>query len=686
VSTAPPRRFAHQPALDGVRGVAVALVLLFHQGWLSGGYVGVSVFFTLSGYLITSLALVEHDQSRRLAVGAFYGRRMRRLLPASLACLVGVLLLAWGGLFDGVEHLRRDLWAALAQVYNWSALGGGQSYAQLVGTADAARSPLDHYWSLAIEEQFYWVWPLAMVVILRRPARGRLVLIGALTALAALTAPLIAVLAGPDAAYWATPARLGEILAGALLAVVLHHYGSRRPLPPSAAGLAGGGLAAIACAAVLWPRDSGPAYGGWLPVFALATVGLIAGLQVPSLLRRGLSWRPLVTLGAISYGVYLFHWPVFVLLDERRTHLPSLPLFTLRALVTLALATVSYRYLERPVRAARPRPRAVGISAATACVAVAAAVALVPATTAPYWMVDEPADAAPPPTESTAPVLATPAPTSTQATLAPTIAPTVAPTLAPTPTEPAVLAAAGTAPPTTPASAVPTAPPLPPAPTRPVRAMIVGDSTAMATAKGMLTWAQLHPSFLSVTLAAAPGCGIIADGAAAGDPDRVFATECARLRARLPAQQAARRPDVVVGMVTLTDLDDRTWDPAEGKLSPADPRFFERLVAAYDERSIAFLTGGAARVLWIAPPVPLIPQSAVDDELSADARNARYVDALRAVAARHPGQVEVVDLAAWLAARSDAPSRPDGLHWSPAGSRQIAEQLLGPVVVAAGVS
>ena len=149
------------------------MVLLFHQGWLRGGYVGVSVFFTLSGYLITSLALVEHERTGRLDVGAFYGRRLRRLLPASLACLAGVVVLAAVGLFDDVEHLRRDLWGALAQVYNWVALSGGQSYADLVGAGDGRRRRVDHYWSLAIEEQFYWVWPLVLVVVLRRrPARS----------------------------------------------------------------------------------------------------------------------------------------------------------------------------------------------------------------------------------------------------------------------------------------------------------------------------------------------------------------------------------------------------------------------------------------------------------------------------------------------------------------------------------
>ena len=173
------RGFSYQPALDGVRALAVAIVLVFHHGWLDGGYVGVSVFFTLSGYLITSLALVEHDRTGRLDVGAFYGRRIRRLLPASLACLAGIVVLAWFGLFDDVEDLRRDIWAALAQVYNWVALSGGQTYADLVAGGEGVRSPLDHYWSLAIEEQFYWLWPLALVAVLRAGRRGRVLLVGA---------------------------------------------------------------------------------------------------------------------------------------------------------------------------------------------------------------------------------------------------------------------------------------------------------------------------------------------------------------------------------------------------------------------------------------------------------------------------------------------------------------------------
>jgi peptidoglycan/LPS O-acetylase OafA/YrhL len=674
VSTAVSPRFAHQPALDGVRGVAVVLVLLFHQGWLSGGYVGVSVFFTLSGYLITALALVEHDETRRLDVGAFYGRRVRRLLPASLACLVGVAALALFGVFDGVEHLRRDLWAALTQVYNWLALGNGQSYAQLVGTANTAHSPLDHYWSLAIEEQFYWVWPLALVVILRRPARGRLVLVGALTLAAAVSAPLIAAVWGADAAYWATPARLGEILAGALLAVVLHARRSGRPLHPALCWLAPAGAAVILFAATSWPAATGPAYEGWLPVFALATVALITGLQVPGGLTLLLAWPPLVALGAISYGVYLFHWPVYVVVDADRTHLPTLLLFVLRVALTLGLAALSYRFLERPIRSARPPLRLVGAGAAAAVLGVSLVVASVPAAAAPYWMVQATDDAV---SDSTV----APTPAGSTASSVPTSAAAI-PTVTSAAPAPSVLAASATAPPTSP---VPVAPALPAAPARPVRLMIIGDSTAMATSNGLFSWARMHPAYLKVSSSAEPGCGVIAQGLTADDGTGHWARACAKVRSRYPAQQAARHPDVVLGLVTITDLNDRTWSAAEGMLSPDDPRFFDRLVAAYDAQTSDFLGGGARKVVWILPPAPL-GFGLFSGEMAPEARFARGTEALRTVVARHPGQADLVDLPSWLAAQPSMPLRPDGLHWSRAASRQIADGLLGPLVVAAGLS
>jgi peptidoglycan/LPS O-acetylase OafA/YrhL len=147
-------KIAYQPALDGVRALAVTMVLFFHGGvkWMRGGYFGVSVFFTLSGFLITALLLTEFESTKRIAPGAFYARRAKRLLPASLVCLSAVSLLAMSNAWTQASHLKRDLFGALAQVANWVRLFAGESYVDAQTRTAGLRSPLDHYWSLAIED------------------------------------------------------------------------------------------------------------------------------------------------------------------------------------------------------------------------------------------------------------------------------------------------------------------------------------------------------------------------------------------------------------------------------------------------------------------------------------------------------------------------------------------------------
>jgi peptidoglycan/LPS O-acetylase OafA/YrhL len=354
-------------------------VLAFHLAipWAAGGYLGVSVFFTLSGFLITSLLLAEHARDGRVAVRAFYVRRIRRLLPASAVCLAAVTALLAGGIIATRAGARNEILSGAFDVANWHALLGHHSYADLFRSP----GPLDHFWSLAIEEQFYVVWPLALWGVLawahrRRETRSPTVVLAVLFGVSALAAPLTAMWWSADAAYYASWARFAEILAGAVLASVV----VRGPLPRWAAALAPSCLAVIVLASVLSPSASGWAYAGGLPLFSLVSAGLIAGLQLDGPVRTMLSWRPLVRLGAISYGVYLFHWPVFVVLDERRMGYGGIRLDALRVAVTMAIACASYALVERPVRSRTPMARPVWTFAGAGAVLmlVAAGVMLVP--------------------------------------------------------------------------------------------------------------------------------------------------------------------------------------------------------------------------------------------------------------------------------------------------------------------
>jgi len=483
-----------QPALDGVRALALVLVLFFHAGftWMPAGYMGVSVFFTLSGYLITNLLLEEFDSSDGIQLGAFYSRRWKRLLPAGLLCLVGIILLRFAGAYREVQHLRGDLTAATLQVFNWTELSRGGSYAGLFTASADELSPVKHYWSLAIEEQFYLLWPLVLLLLARRARRrGTPVLrsVAVLTVAFVVAAPVIAVVFGKDAAYWATPARFGEILVGATLACVMRRPWATRHALSRASGTAVAAtcLAVIVASSVLLPSDGGPAFSGWLGIFALVSAGLIVGLRAPGPLRRAMSWRPLVLLGVVSYGAYLFHWPVFVLLSAGGWELSRPPSFAVAVAITLGLAAISYRLVEHPIRTRSWGARRVGGAAMVASVATLAAVLVAPPPSGGFLVADEgllesaairpvelgtelePAAAARPPSTSAA-VESSSAPASTVASTPATTAPS---------------------------SAWPPAPPasveLPAVPNRPVRILVVGDSTAFYIGHGLARFAVDHP-------------------------------------------------------------------------------------------------------------------------------------------------------------------------------------------------
>ena len=219
-------RLAHRPALDGLRGAAVLSVLLYHTGVLRGGWIGVDTFFVLSGYLITSLLLAEHDRTGGIALRAFWGRRARRLLPALFLLLAGVGL--FGALVATAEArsvIRQDLWGALTYGSNWLDIVRGSGYWQTF----AQPSPLAHIWSLAIEEQFYVVWPLVAWWALRRGGARRLATVAAAGAvvLAAWAIGLAWAHASVDRIYLGTDTRAPALLLGATLGAL--RVGTARP-------------------------------------------------------------------------------------------------------------------------------------------------------------------------------------------------------------------------------------------------------------------------------------------------------------------------------------------------------------------------------------------------------------------------------------------------------------------------
>jgi hypothetical protein len=302
-------------------------------------------------------------------------------------------------------------------------------------------------------------------------------------------------------------------------------------------------------------------------------------------------------------------------------------------------------------------------------------VAVVPVGDQPYW-VGSSSDrraAALEPVDSVAPL-------RVATTAAPVAITTTAPVVTTTTSVPATTTSV---PETTSTVATPS---MPAGLSRPVRIIVLGDSTASATGDGLVSWAADHPDLAKVGLAVLPGCGIIRGGVIPTDQDDSFRRACAELLdERLPAELAEGQPDVVVGMVSMRDLEDRVWDDAEGPLRPLDDRFIERLGADYTAMTAWLLDAGVAKVVWVVPPIPTPFISGPAATVLDPARFARYRAALEGVVAQFPGRAGVVDLAGWLQSQP-TPERPDGLHWSPAGARDLADRFLAAAVVAAAVS
>ncbi len=346
--------------LDGLRALAVALVILFHltpPGTLVGGFVGVDVFFVVSGFLITGLLLREHSDTGRIDLASFWRRRARRLLPALGLLLVVTLAAALvvGG--DVLVNLGRQVLGAATFSGNWLSIASASSYFD-----DSTPELLRNLWSLAVEEQFYLLWPLLVAVaLIRMPRPLRLAVIGALALASAVAMGLLWDPVDATRVYYGTDTHAFGLLAGAALAVLSQAWPQRALEWPRRLRTAAGCIGALAllglvASSVVLQGDAAVTYRGGLPLVAVLTALVIATLLVPGTpLARLLSLRPIAWVGVRSYGLYLWHWPVLVLVAAA---LPGWPrdgalgwaIGVVALVITVAAATVSYALVEQPVR------------------------------------------------------------------------------------------------------------------------------------------------------------------------------------------------------------------------------------------------------------------------------------------------------------------------------------------------
>ncbi|HUP84398.1 MAG TPA: acyltransferase family protein [Acidimicrobiales bacterium] len=344
-------------SIEGVRAIAVSAVVAYHAGatWLPGGFLGVDVFFVVSGYLIAAGLLKEWETTEAIQLAAFYRRRARRLLPALALLLVTTSLVALAEAPDAVPRLRGDLLAALIYTSNWWQIVAGQSYFEVLGRAPLLR----HLWSLAVEEQFYLLFPLAFGPALRR-VRSREWLFAGVVALAVLSTVWMAMLWSPgddpSRVYFGSDTRLAGLLVGVATAVLAGRR-SLRTLPRRVSKLASAGGAAVLAAAALGTTDTSPwlyDHGGFLVVAVAAACFVVGTAHQRSVTGRILGSRPMRWLGTRSYGVYLWHWPVQELTRSSVDvpwHGPGLVVG--RIVLIGVLAELSWRFVEQPVRFGR---------------------------------------------------------------------------------------------------------------------------------------------------------------------------------------------------------------------------------------------------------------------------------------------------------------------------------------------
>ena len=403
-----PKRGNGIPALDGIRAVAVGLVLADHGGipGVGGGFIGVDVFFVLSGFLITSLLLDELGRTGAIDLPGFWVRRARRLLPALIVMVLAVVVLRELFPSDAVAAVRDDAVGAFFWVANWVFVFRDTDYF----TQGDPPSPLQHTWSLAVEEQYYVLWPLVLLAVavalalLRRHRDTkpklrtvRMVVVGVAVAGAAASAVASCLMvsgtspASLNRVYFGTDTRVQALLVGAAAAALLvrdwpalARYGAQirsRWGRVVAQILPVIGLAMLGVVAHFATGSAPEFRRGLLIVVAVAAVFIVApvALEQRGLVARVLAFPPLVWLGVISYGVYLWHWPIFLALNGERTGLTGMSLFAIRAVATVTVSAMSWWLIEQPIKRWRPvHVPQLRLAAATLATAAVATMLVVP--------------------------------------------------------------------------------------------------------------------------------------------------------------------------------------------------------------------------------------------------------------------------------------------------------------------
>jgi peptidoglycan/LPS O-acetylase OafA/YrhL len=636
------------PSLDGLRAVAITLVLVYHlrPAVLPGGFIGVDVFFVISGFLICAPIIRAIESGDPVSPARFLFRRARRLLPAVFV-VVGATAVAFAQLSSTDLHrLRRHSVSSLAYWMNWTLAHERLSYTDLVQGA----SPLRHMWSLAIEEQFYVVVAILLVVwasVRRRldTANARVAIACAAAGLAACSA-LAMWLHAPSPhdnarAYYGTDTRAQALLVGIVAAALVDPW-SRRARSRAAIAWTGCSIVVLALVAGGTNEQSEVLYRGGFLLVAAASALLIAGALHDGALRSLLATRPAVTVGRLSYSLYLWHWPVIVFARRRWPDAAGLGTDLAIVAATFALATVTFAVVEQPARRRLgrtiPAPTSVAMLGAAALLAVTTSVV---ATDVDH----DPADVS--------------AGVSVPATFPDRSAPPVTVGAAP------VVSVR--------------------------RAVIVGDSMAHTLAGGRVAdfpnftpWSPEQSSFagtsFDVVSIARPACSFLDGDVAYVRPDGTWytaelSTYCGDWRDELGRLLDARPPVDAVVVALSNDVEDRALD---GRLLRFGTGAYRALLRAFLD-SVHSMLPPATRLVLVAGP----PRSPAPDTDPGAWREIEMRSILRDEAARLDGTV-FVDLGELVCPADDcahpAPGfepggRADGLHFTPAGSRQAAAWL-----------